>query len=51
MAKEQYIKGCERVCAQLQFNIFRGIGIKLDNEHWYDHVATSEDTSRVDTLS
>jgi hypothetical protein len=26
------------VCAQLHFNICKETGVKLDNEHWYDHV-------------
>jgi hypothetical protein len=26
------------VCAQLYFNIWKEIGLKLDNKHWCDHV-------------
>ena len=32
MAKEQYIKRHDRVCAELHFNIYKEIGVKLDNE-------------------
>ena len=28
-------------CAQLCFNICKEIRVKLDNEHWYDHVPKS----------
>jgi len=41
------------VCAQLHFNIFKEIGIKLNNKHWYDHVPKSVKTShgcKVTTL-
>jgi len=31
-------------------NMCKEIGIKLDNEHWYDHVATSAEKSRVGTV-
>jgi len=34
----KYIKRHDKVCAQLQFNIHKDIGVKLDNEPWYDHV-------------
>ena len=33
------------MCAQLHFNIFKEIGIKLNNKHWYDHVPKSVKTS------
>jgi len=33
LAKEQYIKRHDRVCAQLQFNVYKEIRIKLDNGH------------------
>jgi len=45
MAKEEYIMSHDRVCAQLHFNIFIEIGIKLDNEHWYDYVPKSVKTN------
>jgi hypothetical protein len=35
LAKEQYIKGHDRVFAQLHFNICKEIGLQLDSEHWY----------------
>jgi len=38
LTKEQHIKSHDRVCAQLHFNICKEIGLKLDNEHWYDYV-------------
>ena len=38
LAKEQYTKIHDRMCAQLHFNICKEIGVKLDNEHWYDHI-------------
>jgi len=34
MAKEQYIKRHDSVCAELHFNIYKKIGVKLDNEQW-----------------
>jgi len=45
-AKEQYIKRHDRVWAQLHFNISKEIGVKLDNEHWYDHITKPVETSR-----
>ena len=33
LAKEQYIKRHDRVCAQLHFNICKETGVKTDNEH------------------
>jgi hypothetical protein len=50
LAKEQYIQGHDRVCAQLQFNMCKETGTKLENENCYDHVATSAETSRVCTV-
>ena len=41
------------MCAQLHFNIYKETGVKSDNEHWYDHVPTSVETShegKVTTL-
>ena len=46
LAKEQYIQRYDRVCAQLHFNIWKEIEVKLDNRHWYDHVPKSVATSR-----
>jgi hypothetical protein len=45
LANEQYVKRHDRVCAQLHFNICKEIGVKLDNERWYDHVPESIKTS------
>jgi len=46
LAKEQYIKRHDRVCAQLQFNICKETGIKLGNEHWYEYVKKLVETNR-----
>jgi hypothetical protein len=47
LAKEQYIKRHDRVCAQLHFNICKELGVKLDSELLYEHVPKSPDTSKV----
>jgi hypothetical protein len=47
LAKEQYIKRHDRVCAQLHFNICKELGVKLDSELWYEHVPKSAETSQV----
>jgi len=41
LAKEQYIKRHDRVCAQLHFNICKETGVQLDKKHWYEHVPKS----------
>jgi hypothetical protein len=46
LAKEQYIKRHDRVCAQLHFNICKETGVKLDTKHWYEHVPKSIETSQ-----
>jgi len=38
LVKEQYTKRCDVVCAQVHFKICKEIGVKLDNEHWNDHI-------------
>jgi len=38
LAKEQYTKRHDLVCAQLHFNLCKEIGLKLDNKSSYDHV-------------
>jgi len=38
LAKYQYVKIHDTVCAQLHFNICREIVVELDNKHWYEHV-------------
>ena len=45
LTKEQYIKGRDMLCVQIHFNICKEIGIKLDNDHWYDRVPESVETS------
>jgi hypothetical protein len=44
LAKEQYIKRHDRVCAQLNFNICKETGIKLDKKRW--HVPKSVETGQ-----
>jgi len=46
LAKEQYIKRHERVCAQLHFNIYKETGLQLDKKHRYEHVPKSVETSQ-----
>ena len=46
LAKEQYIKKHDRVCAQLHFNIRKKAGVKLDKKHWSEHVPKSVETSQ-----
>jgi hypothetical protein len=46
LAKEQRIMRHDRVCVQLHFNICKEIGVKLNDEHWYDHVSKTVKTSR-----
>ena len=43
-AKEQYIKIHYRMCAQLHFNIYKEMRIKLDKKQWYDPVPKSFET-------
>jgi len=46
MAKEQYTKRHDVVCAQLHFNICKETGVELDKKHSYEHVTKSEETSQ-----
>jgi len=46
MAKEQYIKRHDRVCAQLHFNIYKEKGVQLDKNPWYEHVPKSVETNQ-----
>jgi hypothetical protein len=46
LKQEQYIKRHDRVCAQLRLNMCKEIRVKLDNEHWYEHVPKSAETSK-----
>jgi len=45
LTKEQHTKRHDTVCNQVHFNIYKETGAKLDNEHWYDHVPKSVETS------
>jgi hypothetical protein len=46
LAKEQYIKRHDKVCAQLHFNICKETGVQLDKKHWYEHVPKSAETGQ-----
>jgi hypothetical protein len=46
LAKEQYTKIHDRVCAQLHFNICKETGVQLNKKHWYEHVPKSVETSQ-----
>ena len=46
LAKEQYIKRHDRMCAQLHFNICKETAVQLDKKHWYEHVPKSVETSQ-----
>jgi len=41
---------CAHVHTQLQCNIRKEIGVKSDNEHWYDHLPKALETSREGTV-
>ena len=38
LAKEQYIKIHDTVCAQIHFNVCKETGTQLDKKHRYGHV-------------
>jgi hypothetical protein len=46
LAKEQYTKRHDTVCAQLHFNICKETAVQLDKKRWYEHVPKSEETSQ-----
>ena len=46
MAKEQYTKRHDRMCAQLHFNISKETWVQLNKKHWYEHVPKSVETSQ-----
>jgi len=46
LAKEQYIKRHDRVCAQLHLNICTETGVQLDKKHRYEHVPKPAETSQ-----
>ena len=41
LAKAEYIKRHDRVCAQLHFNICKETRVQVDKKHWYEHVPKS----------
>jgi len=51
MAREQYIERHDSVCAQLQYNICKEKGVKLENGHWYAHVLKSFETSHEGSVT
>ena len=51
MAKEQYIKRHDRVCAQLHFSICTETGIQLEKKLWYEHVPKSVETNQGGKVS
>ena len=46
LAKEQYVKRHDKVCAQIHFNICKEMGVQLDKKHWYEHVPKSVVTNQ-----
>jgi len=46
LAKEQYIKRYDKVCAQLHFNICKETGVQLDKKHWYEQIPKSVETGQ-----
>jgi len=46
LAKEQYTKRHDRVCAQLHFNMCRETAVQLDRKLWWEHVPKSVETSQ-----
>jgi len=46
LAKEQYIKRYDGVCALLHYHIYKDIAVKLGNKHWHDHVPKSVETGQ-----
>jgi hypothetical protein len=47
MAKEQYVKGRDRVCVQIHCTMRKEIGVKLDRERWSEHTPKFVETSHV----
>jgi hypothetical protein len=45
LAKEDYIKRRDIVCAQLHFTICKETGLKLDKEQWHERVSKLVETS------
>jgi len=51
VAKEQYIKRRDVVCAELHFDIWKEMGDTSDNRQWYDHAPKSVEPSREDKVT
>jgi hypothetical protein len=47
LAKEQCIKRHDRGSVELHFNICKEIGVKLNNEHWYDYAQYQNQSKRI----
>jgi len=45
LAKEQYVKRHDIVCAELHCNICKETWLELDNKQWYDRAQKSVTTS------
>ena len=46
LAKEQYTKRHNSVCAQLHFNMCNETGVQMDKKHWFEHEPKSVETSK-----
>ena len=46
LAKEQYIKRHDTMCAQIHYNICKEIGVRVDTKHWHGHVPKSVETAQ-----
>ena len=44
--KEQYMKINDRLCAQLHFNTWKELGVKLANEHWQEYIPKLTEINR-----
>ena len=51
VAKERYIERDDRLCDELHFNICKEMGVKWDNEQWYDRLPKLVETSREGTVT
>ena len=51
LATEHYIERHVTVCAQLHLNICKNMEVKLETEHWHEHVPKSVETNHEDKTS